>query len=118
MFCIILPVTIAPVLFILFWADRKAAKVGTISIAASDMQAKQLAQGLDAKARLWSWLKYYFRRIDAFGLILLGFAFSLILLPFSLYAQAENQWKNRESENVSFIVKSLMTRLTCCCVRD
>jgi hypothetical protein len=39
---------------------------------------------------------FYWRRIDGFGLILLGFAFSLILLPFSLAAGADHGYKNRE----------------------
>ena len=37
---------------------------------------------------------HYWSLIDAFGLILLGTGFSLLLLPFTLYTTAENAWKN------------------------
>lgn len=32
--------------------------------------------------------------MDAFGLLLLGFGFALLLLPFSLTGSADNGWKN------------------------
>jgi len=67
-----------------------------ISVAASDLRFREQVEGQSTATTIWSWMVFYWRRIDGFGLILLGFAFSLILLPFSLYAGADNQWKNRE----------------------
>ena len=39
-------------------------------------------------------LKNNLEEIDAFGLILLGFGWSLLLLPFSLKTYADGGWKN------------------------
>jgi hypothetical protein len=39
-------------------------------------------------------IKHNLEEIDAFGLILLGFGWSLLLLPFSLKTYADGGWKN------------------------
>lgn len=41
-------------------------------------------------------LVYYAERINAVGLLLMGFAFAMILLPFTLVYNAENGYQNRE----------------------
>ena len=91
MFAIILPVALAPALMVLFWADIKAKRLGAVSIASP-------AYALDAELKH---KKSFGRRsfdalifMDAPGLILLAFAWSLILLPFTLSASANGGWNN------------------------
>ncbi|RPD55466.1 MFS general substrate transporter [Lentinus tigrinus ALCF2SS1-7] len=93
MFCLILPACMAPALMIMFWADIKAKKMGALSLAASDYTARVRAGKEERK----SWHKIVLEMlivIDAFGLVLLGVGFSLILLPFTLYTTAKEGWRN------------------------
>jgi hypothetical protein len=93
MFCIIVPVTMAPALVVLFWADIKAKKIGTLSLAASSSNHRQdIAK--EEESGILEMAIYYFHAMDGFGLILLGFAWSLILLPFTLSAEATDGWHN------------------------
>lgn len=88
MFAIIMPVTLSPAIGIMLWLDHKANKEGKISLNAYG-QERQVLDKNWAKT-----IKNALIEIDAFGLILLGFGFSLLLLPFSLYYYAENGFKN------------------------
>ena len=86
---------------ILFWADIKAKQSGTLSPSASDYTARVRAGKEERK----SWLRLVwdmFVVIDAFGLVLLGTGFSLVLLPFTLYATAKDHWRNRECRQSSW----------------
>lgn len=59
--------------------------------------------GQEQDARTWIQMAlHYWSIIDAFGLILLGTGWSLLLLPFTLYTTAENGWKNRKSLHYNF----------------
>ncbi|KAJ7903673.1 major facilitator superfamily domain-containing protein [Mycena olivaceomarginata] len=94
MFVILLPITIAPALVVLFWGDKKAKKLGALSLASSSyVRRKQLA-GQKVDQSFIQLGIHYWRLIDAFGLLLLGTGFTLILLPFTLYTNADNGWKN------------------------
>ena len=104
----------APALFILFWADIKAAKLGgtsnlpicfTETVAHSSPQPPALSVASSAHERTseekehaarssLSLALYYWRIIDGFGLILVTMAFTLILLPFTLYTTAVGGWRN------------------------
>ncbi|KAL6898440.1 major facilitator superfamily domain-containing protein [Trichoderma evansii] len=75
MFAIIMPVALGPAVAALIWLDRMAKKKG----------AKQWTHSL----------KMNLEEIDAFGLVLLGFGWSLLLLPFSLKTYAEHGWRNQ-----------------------
>ncbi|ORY72385.1 major facilitator superfamily domain-containing protein [Leucosporidium creatinivorum] len=93
MFCIIIPVTMAPSLFVLFWADIKAVKLGAVSLASPAFALDEATKKQEAKSfsrRAYDTFMY----VDGFGLILLGFAWSLILLPFTLSASAVGGWSN------------------------
>ncbi|KAJ7637628.1 major facilitator superfamily domain-containing protein [Mycena polygramma] len=94
MFVILVPVSIAPALVILFWGDRKAKKIGALSLASSSYARRQQLAGKQPDQSLIQLGLYYWRLIDAFGLLLLGTGFALILLPFTLYTKAQNGWKN------------------------
>ncbi|KAM5345835.1 hypothetical protein ACJ41O_011696 [Fusarium nematophilum] len=112
MFAIIMPVALAPAVATLIWLDRKAKRDGVVNIASSNAArraARELAEqrgyegphgAIVAPAaepnRTWvQALKQNLDEIDAFGLILLGFGWSLLLLPFSLKTYADHGWKNR-----------------------
>jgi hypothetical protein len=110
MFIIIVPACIVPIVVVLFWADWKAKKIGgsfsyiamlrtcksvlpALSLASSSYARRKLAAAEQDRSLVQTVL-HYTGIIDAFGLLLLGVAFSLILLPFTLYTGAENGWKN------------------------
>ncbi|KAH6896758.1 major facilitator superfamily domain-containing protein [Thelonectria olida] len=112
MFAIIMPTALAPAVATLIYLDRKAKKDGIVNIASSNAArraARELAQergedgphgAIIAPAaeddKPWmEKLKANLEEIDAFGLILLGFGWSLLLLPFSLKTYADHGWKNR-----------------------
>lgn len=111
MFAIIMPAALGPAVAVLIWLDRKAKKDGIVNLASSN-EARRAAADLAGKdgheaphgavlapaaprARTWTEsLKYNLEEIDAFGLVLLGFGWSLLLLPFSLTTYADGGWRN------------------------
>ncbi|KAK7045369.1 hypothetical protein VNI00_007618 [Paramarasmius palmivorus] len=111
MFAIIMPAALGPAIIVLIYLDRKANKLGIVNMASSNAarrEARELAEEkgeegphgvVVAEALLvqptWSQrLKQALSEIDAFGLILLGFGWALLLLPFSLKTYAKGGWKN------------------------
>lgn len=98
-----MPVALGPAIVTLIFLDRKARKTGVTTMASSNYDrraAVKVAKNGNGVAteprRTWlEALKHNFQEIDAFGLILLGFGWSLLLLPFSLKTYAENGWRNR-----------------------
>lgn len=114
MFAIIMPVALGPAIAVLIYLDRKAKRHGLVNMASSNAArraaaADTLAEKHDddssprglivavATEPHESWSRALLRNwheIDAFGLILLGFGWSLLLLPFSLKTYAEHGWRN------------------------
>lgn len=45
---------------------------------------------------MWQSCRFYWTRLNAFGSLLMGFAFALLLTPITLSTTAENGYKNRE----------------------
>ncbi|OLN85439.1 Siderophore iron transporter 3-like protein 2 [Colletotrichum chlorophyti] len=112
MFAIIMPAALGPAIATLLYLDSKAKKDGIVNLASSNAArraARELAdeKGYDgphgaiiapAVESTTTWtesLKRNLIEIDAFGLILMGFGWSLLLLPFSLKTYADNGWRNR-----------------------
>jgi MFS family permease len=111
MFAIIMPVALGPAIAALIWLDRMAKKKSTINITSSVVQCtsdgptdpgtqKKVTDitVIPATSTKQHWvhsLKTNLEEIDAFGLILLGFGWSLLLLPFSLKTYAEHGWRNQ-----------------------
>lgn len=95
MFCILVPVLIAPALAVLFIGDRKAKKLGALSLAAPSYYRRQVLAGRDPErsSRL-KMLAFYWSRLNGFGLLLLGFAFGCILTPFTLKNTAKGGYTN------------------------
>lgn len=90
MFAIIIPVCLLPAIIVMLWLDRKATKTGKINIASCKYDVANDVADKNYKKLFKDGLI----QIDAMGLVLLGFAFSLLLLPFSLYSTAEGKWHN------------------------
>lgn len=83
MFAIIMPVVVAPAIFIMFYLEAKSRKLRIL-------ENESNTETPPVKKRLWNVLL----EVDAPGLVIMGFGWSLLLLPFSLYPYADNQWKN------------------------
>ncbi|CUM67100.1 uncharacterized protein PRCAT00004789001 [Priceomyces carsonii] len=80
MFAIIMPVVVLPAVGVLYYFERQAQKI--------------VPKVVKPKKTFWQIVWTSAIEIDAFGLVLMGFGWSLFLLPFSLYDYAENGWKN------------------------
>ncbi|KAK1232837.1 hypothetical protein PQX77_004003 [Marasmius sp. AFHP31] len=76
MFAILVPAALSPLIITLLWAERKAKRLN-LAPPAPKTDLFDLAH-----------------QMDLFGLMLLGAAIALILLPLTLARGAENGWKN------------------------
>ncbi|CCH46046.1 Siderophore iron transporter [Wickerhamomyces ciferrii] len=99
MFAIIMPVAISPAIVIMLWLDNKAAKLAeeNVEIKAAELALEKPKTFRFRELNHTERIKFLWQQsleIDLFGLILMGFGWSLLLLPFSLYRAAEGQWKN------------------------
>ncbi|KIY43665.1 MFS general substrate transporter [Fistulina hepatica ATCC 64428] len=92
MFAIIMPVVLTPAIVTLMYLERKAKKAGIVNIASSPTARRAARE----KAEKEGYKGPDDEIIDAFGLVLLGFGWSLLLLPFSLKTYAKGGWNNRK----------------------
>lgn len=97
MFAVILPAMLIPAIVILTYYDRKAQRLGILNIASSETARKEAEKNGEMgpggvitaatsqipKKQWTQHVREGFVEIDAFGLLLLGFGWSLLLLPFS-----------------------------------
>ncbi|RFU82124.1 putative transporter [Trichoderma arundinaceum] len=109
MFALIMPAALGPAVAALIWLDRMAKKKGIANIASSgvarravhgqtdhDNGHKGITAPITGSGQHWTQsVKTNLEEIDAFGLTLLGFGWSLLLLPFSLKTYAEHGWRNQ-----------------------
>lgn len=97
MFAIIIPVLLLPAIFTLYSMQRRGEKLGMVTMAASKRERIGDSKESTAPTGLAYWLKLMLQglnEIDIMGLIILGVAFSLILLPFTLAQGAAGGWGN------------------------
>lgn len=88
MFCIIVPVGLIPIVSFLFYYEQKASKLGVV-------KSKSEKEGIQMeKINVWTKIFNILKEFDVMGLLLLGFAISLILLPLSLYKTAGDSFRN------------------------
>ncbi|KAH9895800.1 drug:h+ antiporter [Cubamyces lactineus] len=88
MFAILVPASLSPLIITLFWAERKARKLGLVAAPPSSLEPKwRVAPVL---RRVW----LYAEQLDVVGLAILGTAVALILLPLTLAQGAKGQWDN------------------------
>lgn len=88
MFAIIMPVVVCPATYILILSQRQAHDLTT-------EDEKVIYKRQFSFKR--NWKKFILRLIieaDILGLLLIGFGFAILLLPFSLQSGAEGGWKN------------------------
>ncbi|KLO09863.1 MFS general substrate transporter [Schizopora paradoxa] len=83
MFCIIMPVCVAPILAVLFWADKRAIALMKANATPNSPRISRTRHFVTTVAQ-----------VDPFGLLLLGFAMSLLFSPPTLYTGAKGGWKN------------------------
>lgn len=87
---------IIPAILVLYFADRRATKIGQLSFAASPYEKRMVEEkGTAEEKPTWFQLfKYYAVEADLIGLLLLAFGCSLFFLPFSLAAKAKGRYSN------------------------
>jgi len=99
MFAIIMPFSITPALLCLLYLDNLAEKLAdsstTTNLTTSNLKiSKNHSFKKLSRKELSVFIWQQILEVDLFGLILMGFGWSLLLLPFSLYSNADNQWGN------------------------
>jgi MFS family permease len=101
MFAIIVPACVLPAALLLFWADRKAQKSGELRIAESLFERRWREQHPESPIPgKWNVFLHWCEQMDVMGLFLVGWAWALLLLPFSLAPKAEGKWSNRKSRSL------------------
>jgi len=96
MFAILVPVSLSPLIITLLWAEYKTKKLGLIETIEpfSDCSQDVMNGTTASNDTVLRRLQRTAAQLDLVGLILLGAAVSLILLPLTLSQTVEDQWKN------------------------
>ncbi|KAM0414547.1 hypothetical protein ACHAPT_013615 [Fusarium lateritium] len=95
MFAILVPALLVPAILTLYAMQRRGEKAGMVTIADSADVRAGVSEATPKNLMYWAKLAYRgLIDIDIIGLILLGFAFSLILLPITLAKSAKGGWDN------------------------
>lgn len=89
MFAIVVPVAMAPLILTLFWGERQAKKQGLVAASSPHESLVHHRKGKWAQ-RAW----HFAEQLDLVGLVLLGVAVALILLPMTLAQRAKDSWSN------------------------
>ena len=79
-FCIVVPVVVAPLCILFFWNHRKAKKAGLLPPSTKRLTLETV--------------KNYAIEVDLPGIIMLAAGMALFLLPFSLYSYQADQWRS------------------------
>ncbi|KAI0643963.1 drug:h+ antiporter [Trametes meyenii] len=89
MFAILIPVSLSPLIITLLWAENKARRLGLVNPVSphANTEAKSETPLL---RRIWNVAE----QLDVVGLIILGTAVALILLPLTLAKGAKGMWHN------------------------
>jgi hypothetical protein len=95
MFAILVPISLAPLIITLLWAERKAKKLALLD--SPKPRARSVSVSTSPSLKHESTLSRFLRsaeQLDLVGLVLLGFAVSLTLLPLTISQTVNGQWKN------------------------
>lgn len=79
-FCIIIPVVVAPLCILFYWNHLKAKKVGVLPPTTRKFTLESV--------------KNYAIEVDLPGIVMLAAGMALFLLPFSLYSYQPDQWRS------------------------
>jgi hypothetical protein len=102
----------------MFWGQRRAKSLGALAIADPGYAQRQLLAKDSPRPTLRAILVGLFWQVDIIGLLLLAFGLGCFLVPFSLAANAEGGYANRESRHdihkcQKLILSASMTALLC-----
>ena len=86
MFAVLVPATVLPLVLTLFWAERKAKRLGIVDDEVFTDSTKHESRT--------DRLKRVVEHLDLLGLLLLGAAVSLILLPLTISQNVSGGWRN------------------------
>ena len=93
MFAILVPAALMPLILTLFWGERQAKKLGLVP---SAHPHDDLAPpGPVHKSRFVESAWMFAEQLDLVGLLMLGTAVSLILIPMTLVQRDRNSWSSR-----------------------
>jgi hypothetical protein len=93
MFAILVPISLAPLIITLLWAERKAKKLALLDSPKQRTRSVSIPPSLKHESTLARFLRSA-EQLDLVGLVLLGFAVSLTLLPLTISQTVNGQWKN------------------------
>ena len=126
MFAILVPATLLPLIITLFWAERKAKRLGLLDASLNQLRSapKVAPARVDSGETIWTKISRVSGQLDLIGLVLLGAAVALILLPLTLAETAKDHWKNRKRKfffptswvNSTVHVASMIAMLVIGCV--
>lgn len=106
MFVILLPLAISPALIVLLVGDRRAKRLGALSLASSSYARRQYLTSQVSERENRTFLQsclHYWSRLNGFGFLLMGFAFVLLLAPMTLNTTAKGGYTNREYDERSTV---------------
>ncbi|TBU41144.1 MFS general substrate transporter [Dichomitus squalens] len=89
MFAILVPAALTPLILTLFWGERQAKKLGLVD---APLLRADIAPRVKGRFLRSAWL--FAEQLDLVGLVLLGTAVALILLPMTLAQRAKNSWSS------------------------
>lgn len=93
MFAILVPISLAPLIITLLWAERKAKMLALLDSPKPRTRSVSIPPSLKHESTLARFLRSA-EQLDLVGLVLLGFAVSLTLLPLTISQTVNGQWKN------------------------
>ncbi|KAG2131593.1 major facilitator superfamily domain-containing protein [Suillus bovinus] len=95
MFAILVPVSLAPLIITLLWAERRAKKLDILDSSKSRSRSNSRQPSLpDSSGSMMAHFLRSAEQLDLVGLVLLGLAVSLTLLPLTISRTGAGYWKN------------------------
>ncbi|KAG1809750.1 major facilitator superfamily domain-containing protein [Suillus plorans] len=95
MFAILVPVSLAPLIFTLLWAERKAKRIALLDSNKSRSRENSRQRSLsDISVSAMAVFLRSAEQLDLVGLVLLGAAVSMTLLPLTISQAVSGSWKN------------------------
>ena len=88
----------APAIAVLYWGQWRATRLGALTIADQNyaLRTQMKPKTRQSAGSIWKIAVALFWEIDIIGLIVLAFALGCFLVPFSLAANADGGYRNRE----------------------
>lgn len=97
MFVILTPVLMAPALVVLYWGQGRAKRLGALSLADPGYAQRKILAENSPRPSIEAIIIGLFWQVDVIGLLLLAFGLGCFLVPFSLAANADGGYSNRQS---------------------